>query len=91
VLFHVPGQELPRVLRQLRAALRPDGALFCSNPRGDNQEGWNRGRYGAYHDLAAWRALMNEAGFGELEHYYRPAGLPREQQPWLASVWRPRP
>ena len=20
--------------------------------------------------------------------YYRPAGLPREQQPWLASVWR---
>ncbi|MBI4527864.1 MAG: SAM-dependent methyltransferase, partial [Deltaproteobacteria bacterium] len=19
---------------------------------------------------------------------YRPAGLPREQQPWLASVWR---
>jgi len=24
----------------------------------------------------------------ELEHYYRPAGLPREQQPWLASVWR---
>jgi len=23
-----------------------------------------------------------------LEHYYRPAGLPREQQPWLASVWR---
>jgi hypothetical protein len=23
-----------------------------------------------------------------LSHYYRPAGLPREQQPWLASVWR---
>ncbi|MGE8636583.1 MAG: SAM-dependent methyltransferase, partial [Achromobacter piechaudii] len=21
-------------------------------------------------------------------HYYRPDGLPREQQPWLASVWR---
>jgi len=20
--------------------------------------------------------------------YYRPAGLPRERQPWLASVWR---
>ena len=28
------------------------------------------------------------AGFAELEHYYRPAGLPREEQPWLASVWR---
>ena len=91
VLFHVPTQELPRVLGQLRAALRPGGALFCSNPRGDNQEGWNRGRYGAYHDLDAWRALMHSAGFGELEHYYRPTGLPRDQQPWLASVWRAEP
>ena len=87
-LFHVPGRELPRVLRQLHAALRPDGVLFASNPRGNNEEGWNRGRYGAYHDLDAWRAFLATAGFTELEHYYRPAGLPREQQPWLASVWR---
>jgi hypothetical protein len=21
-------------------------------------------------------------------HYYRPPGLPRHQQPWLATVWR---
>jgi hypothetical protein len=21
-------------------------------------------------------------------HYYRPPGLPRQQQPWLATVWR---
>ena len=28
------------------------------------------------------------AGFAELEHYFRPAGLPREQQAWLASAWR---
>jgi SAM-dependent methyltransferase len=90
VLFHVPGQELPRVLRELHATLRPRGVLFSSNPRGGNQEGWNRGRYGAYHDLEGWRALMQAAGFAELEHYYRPDGLPREQQPWLASVWRRR-
>ena len=87
-LFHVPGQELPRVLGELRAALKPRGVLFSSNPRGTNEEGWNRGRYGAYHDLEAWRGAMTQAGFAELEHYYRPAGLPREQQPWLASVWR---
>jgi SAM-dependent methyltransferase len=87
-LFHVPSQELPRVLRQLRDALRPAGVLFSSNPHGRNEEGWNRGRYGAYHDLAAWRDFLARAGFLELEHYYRPAGLPRDQQPWLASVWR---
>lgn len=87
-LFHVPSQELPRVLGELHAALKPEGVLFSSNPRGTNEEGWNRGRYGAYHDLDAWRAFLQAANFIELEHYYRPTGLPREQQPWLASVWR---
>lgn len=87
-LFHVPSRELPRVLGELRSALKPEGVLFSSNPRGTNEEGWNRGRYGAYHDLEGWRLWMSEAGFIELDHYYRPAGLPREQQPWLASVWR---
>ena len=87
-LFHVPSRALPRVLRQLHAALKPDGVLFCSNPRGDNQEGWHDGRYGVFHDLAAWRRWMLGADFVELEHYYRPTGLPCAQQPWLASVWR---
>jgi SAM-dependent methyltransferase len=87
-LFHVPTCELTRVLRQLHATLKPGGVLFSSNPRGNNEEGWNNGRYGIYHDLDAWRDWMTSAGFVELEHYYRPTGLPREQQPWLASVWR---
>jgi SAM-dependent methyltransferase len=87
-LFHVPSQELPRVLRELRATLKPRGVLFSSNPRGNNAEGWNRGRYGAYYDLETWRRYLTAAGFAELRHYYRPPGLPREQQPWLASVWR---
>jgi SAM-dependent methyltransferase len=87
-LFHVPSLELPRVLRQLHATLKPAGVLFSSNPRGANEEGWNRGRYGVYHDLEAWRRYLTKAGFLELEHYYRPSGPPREQQPWLASVWR---
>ncbi|WP_397450498.1 class I SAM-dependent methyltransferase [Pseudomonas sp. NA-150] len=88
VLFHVPRQELPRVLRELHATLKPRGVLFSSNPRGDNKEGWNGSRYGSYHDLENWRELLTEAGFVELEHYFRPPGLPIEQQPWLASVWR---
>ncbi len=87
-LFHVPVSELPRVLLALHATLKPGGVLFSSNPRGDNSEGWNRGRYGAWHDLEAWQRHLTAAGFEELEHYYRPPGLPREQQPWLASVWR---
>jgi SAM-dependent methyltransferase len=87
-LFHVPSQELPRVLLELHATLKPSGVLLSSNPRGHNAEGWNGGRYGAYHDLETWRRYMSAAGFTELTHYYRPAGLPREQQPWLASVWR---
>jgi len=87
-LFHVPSQELARVLGQLHATLKAGGVLFSSNPRGGNEEGWSRGRYGAYHDLQSWRRWMSAAGFVELDHYYRPAGLPREQQPWLASVWR---
>jgi SAM-dependent methyltransferase len=89
-LFHVPTVELPRVLGELHAALKPGGVLFSSNPHGANQEGWNRGRYGAYHDLESWRRHLTAAGFAELSHYYRPPGLPREQQPWLASVWRRR-
>jgi SAM-dependent methyltransferase len=87
-LFHVPSQELPRVLLELHATLKPGGVLFSSNPHGHNQEGWNGDCYAAYHDLDTWRRYLSGAGFVELNHYYRPAGLPREKQPWLASVWR---
>jgi len=89
-LFHVPSQELPRVLLELHASLKPGGVLFSSNPHGRNEEGWNGGRYGVYHDLDTWRRYVSATGFVELDHYYRPAGLPREKQPWLASVWRRR-
>ena len=92
VLFHVPSQVLPRVLADLHAALKPGGVLFCSNPRGQGQEGWSGDRYGAFHDWEAWRGRVTASGFAELDHFYRPTGLPLEQQPWLASVWRkPRP
>jgi SAM-dependent methyltransferase len=87
-LFHVPGSALPRVLRALRGALKPRGVLFCSNPRGDDQEGWNGERYGCYWTLETWRLHVTGAGFDEVTHYYRPPGKPRHQQPWLATVWR---
>ena len=87
-LFHVPAQELPRVLAQLHDALADGGVLFSSNPRGDDTEGFNGERYGAFHTLETWRAHVTGAGFAEIEHYYRPAGRPRSEQPWLATVWR---
>ena len=87
-LFHVPSSQLARVLQDLAAALKPDGVLFSSNPRGRNEEGWAGGRYGCFHDLDTWRAYVTTAGLRELNHYYRPAGRPRAEQPWLATVWR---
>ena len=89
-LFHVPSQELPRVLKELHAALKPNGVLFSSNPRGENEEGWSDERYGVFYNLERWQELVTAAGFVEIIHYYRPPGLPREQQPWLASLWRKR-
>ncbi len=87
-LFHVPSGELPQVLERLRACLRPGGVLFASNPRGDNSEGWSGKRYCVYHDFEGWRRFALAAGFEEIRHYYRPSGLPRDQQPWLATLWR---
>ena len=87
-LFHVPSAELPTVLQELRKTLKPRGVLFSSNPRGNNQEGFSDGRYACFYDLDTWRDYVTSGGFVELGHYYRPPGLPRERQPWLATVWR---
>jgi SAM-dependent methyltransferase len=88
VLFHVPSAQLAKVLGELHTALKPGGVLFSSNPRGQNEEGWNGPRYGSYYDYETWARHVRSAGFLPVQHYYRPPGLPREQQPWLASVWR---
>ncbi|MYN05335.1 methyltransferase domain-containing protein [Pseudoduganella sp. DS3] len=87
-LFHVPSAALPDVLARLHATLKPGGVLFSSNPRGQNEEGWNGARYGCYYDFETWSEVVTAAGFAPVTHYYRPPGLPRDQQPWLASVWR---
>ena len=86
--FMCPARRCLACCWSCTATLKPGGVLFSSNPRGDGQEGWNGGRYGVFHDWETWRGFMTAAGFVELTHFYRPTGLPPEQQPWLASVWR---
>src|SRR5262245_3243603 len=87
-LFHVPTKMLPRVLGELRDALKPRGILFSSNPRGNDEEGWNVDRYGCYHSLETWRRFVTDAGFTELTHYYRPTDRPPHEQRGLAAVYR---
>ena len=79
------AQGLPRVLQELHTALRPGGILFSSNPRGNN-EGWSGQRYGYFIEFEAAEVYLEAAGFTVLNHYYRPAGVPRAEQPWLAIV-----
>jgi len=84
-LFHVPSQELKRVLRELHSSLRKNGILFSSNPRGI-QEGWHGKRFVHYMEFETSKRFLKNSGFKILDHYYRPEGKPRNEQPWLAIV-----
>ena len=77
-----------RLLLDLSATLKSRGVLFCSNPRGNNEEGFSGDRFSCFFDLDTWREYVTPAGFAEVRHYYRPPNRPRHQQPWLATVWR---
>lgn len=87
-LFHVPSNNLDKVLSDLHFALKPDGILFTSNPRGDT-EGWQSpGRYGNFMQYEASLSFLERAGFKLVNHYYRPPNLPHAEQNWLAMVSR---
>ena len=95
-LFHVPSVSLPGTLVALAATLRPGGVLFVSNAHGfgEDKEGWTSGRtpstrsYVCWLSERSWIERCEAAGFELLASYYRPPGRPREQQPFLATVWR---
>lgn len=50
MLFLIPRQALPLVLRQLQSAVKPGGVFFGLNPRGKGQAGWNGDRCGMFQD-----------------------------------------
>jgi hypothetical protein len=62
--------------------------LFCSNPRGNNEEGLSGDRYSCFLDHDTWCNYVTAAGFFRVRRYYRPPGLPLHKQWWLATVWR---
>jgi SAM-dependent methyltransferase len=84
-IFHIQKTHLARVLLELNSALKINGLLFMSNPRG-SQENFDGARYGNYMELDEYSEFLNNAGFEVVDHYYRPTGWPREEQPWLAMV-----
>jgi len=86
-LFHVPKCELSQVIRKLERSLTDQGVLFSSNPRGD-YEGMSGSRYGNYMELQEYQNTVESCGFTLMHHYYRPEGVPLEQRPWLACVFR---
>lgn len=88
VLFHLPSQALPAALDQLHAALKPGGMLLASNPRGQDEEGFGDGRYACFYNFETWCRLVSNSGLTLVDHYYRPSGKPRHQQPWLVTLWR---
>ena len=84
-LFHIPKSQFKEVLLQLNTALKEEGILFCSNPRGDG-EYFDGSRYGNYMEYPEYEKFFKAAGYEIIDHYYRPQGWPREEQRWLAIV-----
>jgi trans-aconitate methyltransferase len=85
-LFHVPKNELTKLLMTFHKSLKENGVLFSSNPRGQGED-LHGSRYANFMELEDYREIVETCGFKLIEHYYRPQNLPREQQPWLACVF----
>jgi SAM-dependent methyltransferase len=88
-LIHVPTNEMLRVLKDLHEALVDRGTLVMSMMRG-NYEGFSDrptgSRYVAGWEYETLTPHLLTAGFQILNHYYRPPGMPIEQQSWLVIV-----
>jgi len=92
-LFHVPSQELPRILLELRETLSPR-VLFCSNPRGNNEKALAMAAIAASSISTLGAIYVRAAGFFEMGHYtarrdFR-ASSSRGSRPYGAKLERNR-
>ncbi len=83
-LQHVPRAVLPRSSQAARWRCAARRAVRV-DPARRQRGGMERRAYSVYHDLDGWRRFVGAAGFVELEHFYRPAGRPFDEQRWLAA------
>jgi len=86
-LFHVPSQELPRVLRELHASLKPVACCSVRTRTATTRKAGTAGATACIMILRRGAALCQVRGSSSL----RTIGAgrrAREQQHWLASVWR---
>lgn len=84
-LFHIPSEHLLEFLQRCYAWLKKGGVLMMSMPRG-SFEGFRNDRYVHLMEFAELSSYLKQAGFNIVSSYYRPAGLPIDQQSWLAVV-----
>lgn len=87
-LFHVPRASIETTLAAIFGGLRPGGVLFCSNPRGNDEQGFSGGRFGVFYRDETWMKLLEICGFTPVRQYFRPSNAAPHEQRWLATVWR---
>jgi SAM-dependent methyltransferase len=87
-LLHLGPDDLPGALANIRRALRPGGAFYCSFKEGDTQRFAN-GRYFTDLTLVRLRTLLASAGFELLDLWDGDDGRPDHAgERWVSAVSR---
>ncbi len=88
-LLHVPEAHMEQVLRNLYECLVVGGAIVMSLARGSGEGFAPRAmgeRYTSFWEYETIVPYVEAAGFTIVDHYYRPPGLPKQDQSWVVVV-----
>jgi SAM-dependent methyltransferase len=87
-LLHLAPADLPGALANIRQALKPGGAFYCSFKEGDAHR-FAKGRYFTDMTLGRLRALLSGGGFEPLDLWTGDDGRPdRVGERWVSAVSR---
>lgn len=87
-LFHVPKQELSKVLKQLWKALKPQGVLFVLNPNEQKEGEMPDGRYASVLDPNEETRIYAAEGLQQIDRKLFPPYLPPTGPPWRGTIYR---